>query len=117
MSPLARRNSRFSQNLFYREPLSDTDKGLWYFDGMPHRVIILDRLRDAPKTGHLTGETRKGGDALNALFDKMPEGNFIEATRDTPYFQIGESKYGKPIIDRVLTIDTPLEQAMCCALI
>ncbi len=35
----------------------------------------------------------------------------------TPYFQIGESKYGKPIIDRVLTIDTPLEQAMCCALI
>ena len=30
---------------------------------------------------------------------------------------VGESKYGKPIIDRVLTIDTPLEQAMCCALI
>ena len=67
----------FSQNLFYREPLSDTDKGLWYFDGMPHRVIILDRLRDAPKTGHLTGETRKGGDALNALFDKMPEDTIL----------------------------------------
>lgn len=51
------------------------------------------------------------------LFHIYPQGNFIEATRDTPYFQIGESKYGKPIIDRVLTFDTPLEQAMQCALI
>ena len=60
--------------------------------------------------GQIAGETHR-------LFHIYPEGNFIEATRDTPYFQIGESKYGKPIIDRVLTIDTPLEQAMCCALI
>ena len=63
----------FSQNLCYREPVSDIDKGLWYFDGLPHRVVMLDRLREAPKTGHLTGETRKGGDALNALFDQLPE--------------------------------------------
>src|SRR5262249_60216851 len=35
------------------------------------------------------------------LFQVYPEGNFIEATNDTPYFQIGEHKYGKPIIDRV----------------
>ena len=67
----------FSQNLCYREPLSNTDKGLWYFDGLPHRVVMLDRLREAPKTGHLTGETRKGGDALNALFDKMPEDTLL----------------------------------------
>ncbi|MEA1146215.1 TraC family protein, partial [Klebsiella pneumoniae] len=67
----------FSQNLFYREPLSDIEKGLWYFDGLPHQVVMLDRLRDAPKTGHLTGETRKGGDALNALFDKMPEDTIL----------------------------------------
>lgn len=67
----------FSQNLCYREPLSDTAKGLWYFDGLPHRVVMLDRLRGAPKTGHLTGETRKGGDALNALFDKMPEDTIL----------------------------------------
>ncbi|SLM61571.1 MULTISPECIES: proteasome-type protease [Dickeya] len=57
------------------------------------------------------------GDEAPRLFHIYPEGNFIEATNDTPYFQIGESKYGKPIIDRVLTADTPLEQAMCCALI
>ena len=67
----------FSQNLCYREPLSDVEKGLWYFDGMPHRVVMLDRLREPPKTGHLTGETRKGGDALNALFDKMPEDTIL----------------------------------------
>ncbi|KAA8999316.1 proteasome-type protease [Affinibrenneria salicis] len=60
--------------------------------------------------GQISGETPR-------LFHIYPEGNFIEATHDTPYFQIGESKYGKPIIDRVLTEDTPLEQAMCCALI
>lgn len=51
------------------------------------------------------------------LFQIYPQGNFIEASVDTPYFQIGESKYGKPIIDRVLRYDTPLEQAMQCALI
>ena len=51
------------------------------------------------------------------LFHIYPQGNFIEATQDTPYFQIGESKYGKPIIDRVLNYDTTLDQAMQCALI
>jgi putative proteasome-type protease len=51
------------------------------------------------------------------LFHIYPEGNFIEASEDTPYFQIGESKYGKPIIDRVLSFNTSLEQGMCCALI
>lgn len=51
------------------------------------------------------------------LFNIYPEGNFIEATRETPYFQIGESKYGKPILDRVLNYDTSLERAYQCALI
>jgi len=74
--PLAS-GSDFSQNLCYREPVSDVKTGLWGFDGMPHRVVMLDRLREPPKTGHLTGETRKGGDALNALFDKMPEDTIL----------------------------------------
>ncbi|WP_150912044.1 proteasome-type protease [Marinobacter halotolerans] len=51
------------------------------------------------------------------LFNVYPEGNFIEATRETPYFQIGESKYGKPILDRIMSFDTPLERAYQCALI
>jgi putative proteasome-type protease len=44
-------------------------------------------------------------------------GNFIEASSVNPYFQIGESKYGKPIIDRVLVPQTPLDEAAKCALI
>lgn len=51
------------------------------------------------------------------LFSIYAPGNFIEATGDTPYFQVGESKYGKPIIDRVVTRSTSLAQAAKCALI
>jgi len=52
---------------------------------------------------------RKGG--AMRMFLIYPEGNFIEATEDTPYLQIGEHKYGKPILDRVVTPDTSLEDA------
>jgi putative proteasome-type protease len=51
------------------------------------------------------------------LFNIYSEGNFIEATRDTPYFQIGEIKYGKPIIDRVINSATPLTDAAKCVLV
>ena len=51
------------------------------------------------------------------LFSVYSAGNFIEATPETPYFQIGESKYGKPVLDRVLTPDTPLDEAAKCALV
>ncbi len=51
------------------------------------------------------------------LFNIYSAGNFIEASIDTPYFQIGESKYGKPIIDRVVTRSTSLAKAAKCALI
>ena len=44
------------------------------------------------------------------LFDVYSEGNFIEATPETCYFQIGESKYGKPVIDRVINRDTSLDR-------
>ena len=45
------------------------------------------------------------GSEVPRLFHIYPEGNFIEATDDTPYFQIGEHKYGKPILDRVANPD------------
>lgn len=51
------------------------------------------------------------------LFDVYPQGNFIEANRDTPYFQIGETKYGKPIIDRVIKYDTPIKDVAKCLLV
>lgn len=56
------------------------------------------------------------GEAMR-LFLVYSAGNFIEATRETPFFQIGESKYGKPILDRVLTPATSLEEAAKCAMV
>lgn len=57
------------------------------------------------------------GTAACRLFQVYAAGNFIEATPECPYFQIGEAKYGKPILDRVLRPDTPLDEAAKCALI
>jgi putative proteasome-type protease len=51
------------------------------------------------------------------LFSIYSAGNFIEATAETSYFQIGESKYGKPIIDRVIRRSSSLNEAAKCALV
>jgi putative proteasome-type protease len=56
------------------------------------------------------------GEAMR-MFLVYSAGNFIEATRETCFFQIGESKYGKPILDRVLTPGTGLDEAAKCALV
>ncbi|MBV7485519.1 proteasome-type protease [Bordetella sp. BOR01] len=57
------------------------------------------------------------GTERGRLFQIYSAGNFIEASPDCPYLQIGEAKYGKPILDRVLRPDTPLDEAAKCALI
>jgi putative proteasome-type protease len=44
-------------------------------------------------------------------------GNFIESEPATPYFQLGETKYGKPILERVLTPESPLSKVAKCALL
>jgi len=51
------------------------------------------------------------------LFQMYSAGNFIESHDENTYFQIGEAKYGKPIIDRVISTQTPLDEAAKCALI
>lgn len=58
---------------------------------------------------------RKGG--AMRLFMIYSEGNFIEATADTPFLQIGEHKYGKPILDRVVTPQTSLQDAQKAVLL
>ncbi|MGH8653206.1 MAG: peptidase [Gammaproteobacteria bacterium] len=60
--------------------------------------------------GQISGETMR-------LFRIYPEGNFMEAGLDTPYLQTGEKKYGKPIIDRVITPSTTLADAAKCVLL
>jgi putative proteasome-type protease len=56
------------------------------------------------------------GEAMR-LFSVYSAGNFIETTAETCYFQIGESKYGKPILDRVIAPATPIDEAAKCALV
>jgi putative proteasome-type protease len=60
--------------------------------------------------GQVKGEAQR-------LFMLYQEGNFIEATPDTPFFQVGETKYGKPIIDRVVKRSTSVIDATKCVLI
>ena len=60
--------------------------------------------------GQIAGEPMR-------LFLVYSAGNFIEATRETCYFQVGESKYGKPVLDRMITPTTPLDEAAKCALV
>ncbi len=58
---------------------------------------------------------RKGG--AMRMFLIYPEGNFIEATEDAPFLQIGEHKYGKPILDRVVKPSTSLSDAQKAVLL
>jgi putative proteasome-type protease len=51
------------------------------------------------------------------LFMVYPAGNFIECTTDTPYLQIGEHKYGKPVLDRAIHYDVELYEALKTSLI
>ncbi len=60
--------------------------------------------------GQIRGEQHR-------LFRIYREGNFIEAGSDTTYFQTGENKYGKPILDRVVRSSTPLDEAAKCVLV
>ena len=57
------------------------------------------------------------GDEAMRLFLVYSAGNFIEATKETCFFQIGESKYGKPVLDRMLQPDTSLDEAAKCVLV
>jgi putative proteasome-type protease len=57
------------------------------------------------------------GEGPHRLFHVYEAGNFIEAETDTPFFQIGESKYGKPILDRIVTRATPISSALKAAVL
>ncbi len=77
---------------------------------LAHEDIDRDFSCSFLLSGQIAGESPQ-------LYNIYPQGNFIAATEDTPYFQIGESKYGKPILDRALNYQLPLEKALRCALI
>ena len=92
-------------------------------------ILVSDAMREVDRRdGQYLQETEGGfnasfiiggqirGEAVR-LFRIYAEGNFIEAGEDTPYFQTGETKYGKPIIDRVIKRSTSLADATKCVLV
>jgi putative proteasome-type protease len=80
---------------------------------------VEGRALDAAAVEHdvsfLLGGQIKGGRLR--LFMVYSAGNFIECTTDTPYLQIGEHKYGKPVLDRAISFDTDLYDALKIGLI
>jgi putative proteasome-type protease len=79
-------------------------------DGASFKAAGIDFNASMIFGGQIAGEAMR-------LFLVYSAGNFIEATRETLFFQVGESKYGKPILDRVLTPATELAEAAKCALV
>ena len=69
----------------------------------------MDRAAQTASASMIVAGQRRGGGMR--MFLVYPEGNFIEATADTPFLQIGEHKYGKPILDRVVAPETSLSDA------
>ena len=79
-------------------------------DGPSLKAAGVDFNMSAIFGGQVKGEAMR-------LFQVYSAGNFIEATQETCYFQVGESKYGKPVLDRMITPATRLNTAAKCALV
>ncbi len=75
----------------------------------------MSRMKQSASASMIVAGQRAGG--AMRMFLIYPEGNFIEATEDTPFLQIGEHKYGKPILDRVVRPDTSLIDAQKAVLL
>ncbi len=90
--------------------LGATVRRVYEQDGPSLKAAGVDFNASMIFGGQIAGEAMR-------LFLVYSAGNFIEATRETCFFQVGESKYGKPILDRVLTPTTQLDEAAKCALV
>ena len=75
----------------------------------------LATMKQGATASLIVAGQRAGGEMR--MFLIYPEGNFIEATEDTPFLQIGEHKYGKPILDRVVQRTTSLSDAQKAVLL
>ncbi len=77
-------------------------------DTVQHEQVKFD-------ANFILGGQIKGRDHDMVLI--YPEGNYITASPANPFLQIGETKYGKPILDRIVSLDSTLEAAARCALV
>ncbi len=115
----------------FRNPESGEVERLMSVDTMFGAAQLVGRaIREVHRIGNLSEEQSQsgafdvtmllGGQVKGGrlrLFMIYSAGNFIEATADTPYLQIGEHKYGKPILDRSMTDETTLADALKLGLI
>lgn len=105
------RNLNTVPNMFEAaKHVGDCLREVYTRDAGPLKEFGVDFSAGIVLGGQIKGEKPR-------LFNIYAAGNFTEATPETPYFQIGESKYGKPIIDRIINSLTSLEEAAKCALI
>ncbi len=117
-------------NLLNERLMSTTAPNLWAVTSMFNAAqLVGDTVREVHRTEgdalrafgyEFTLSLILGGQIIGEaprLFNIYAAGNFVETTRDTPFFQIGEVKYGKPIIDRVVSASTPIAKAAKCALV
>jgi putative proteasome-type protease len=117
-------------NILDKHVRAEDSETIWSVDSMYDAAgLVGDALREMHRrhgpflaqssieasSNFLVGGQIKG--EVPRLFHIYAQGNFIEATDDTPYFQLGESKYGKPILDRVVSLATPQKEAAKCVLI
>jgi putative proteasome-type protease len=117
-------------SLLKQRGASDGVPNLWSAVSMfDAAMLVSDAMRDVDRRDgqHLTendigfnASFILGGqikDEAPRLFRIYAEGNFIEASVETPYLQTGETKYGKPVIDWVITGSTSLNDAAKCVLV
>ncbi len=117
-------------SLLKQRNAKDGVPNLWATESMFDAAMLLsDAMRDvdrrdgqhlAASCGGFNASFILGGQIAGEpprLFRIYAEGNFIEASVETPYLQTGETKYGKPIIDRVITRSTSLNDAAQCVLV
>lgn len=83
--------------------LHEQDRSWLQKDGIDYKCSFL-----------LGGQIHGEDPALYLIYN---QGDCVQATEETPFLQIGEAKYGRPILDRALTYETPLEAAAKCALL
>ncbi len=79
-----------------------------------HGEHVRESGGDPTATFILGGQIK---DRAPRLFLIYAAGNFIEASAETPFLQIGENKYGKPILDRTISYDMPIERAVTASLV
>lgn len=118
--------TRLQQGLQTDDPFSNILLARTMFDatmmvgGLLRRVIDRDRAYVQSFGADVSSSFIVGGQIAGdepRLFLVYPAGNFIESEPATPYFQLGETKYGKPILERILNPQTTLAQVAKCALL